>query len=42
MLVPMTGQTRNDLCAAIIEYLEFHTETRINIKSLGVLRELFG
>ena len=42
MLVRMKGETRNRLCEHIISYLEYHTESSINIKSLSVLRELFG
>lgn len=42
MLMPMTGQLRNDLASAVIKYLENHTESSINIRSLQVLRELFS
>ncbi len=42
MLIPLNGRTRNDIADSIIRYLEFHTESAINIKSLQVLRELFG
>lgn len=41
MLIPLSGQLRNDIAASIIKYLEFHTESTINIRSLSVLRELF-
>ena len=41
MLIPLTGQLRNDIASSIIKYLEFHTESTINIRSLSVLRELF-
>lgn len=42
MLIPLTGPVRNDLASSLIRYLEFHTESAINIRSLAVLRELFG
>ncbi len=41
MLIPMTGVKRNELAEGIIRYLEYHTESAININSLNVLRELF-
>lgn len=41
MLVPLTGEERGALCGAIIKYLEHHTESAINIRSLSVLHELF-
>ncbi len=42
MLIPLSGQVRNELASSLIRYLEFHTESSINIRSLAVLRELFG
>lgn len=42
LLIPMNGQQRNALCEEIIRYLEFHTESAINVRSLAVLRELFA
>ncbi len=41
MLVPMSGEKRNALCEDILKYLEHHTESSINVRSLAVLRELF-
>jgi len=41
MLIPLNGETRNALCERIIRYLEFHTESTINIRSLAVLRDLY-
>ena len=41
MLIPLSGRVRNDIASSIIRYLEFHTESSINIRSLSVLRELF-
>ena len=42
MLIPLTGPVRNDLASSLIRYLEFHTESAINIRSLAVLRQLFS
>lgn len=42
MLIPLTGRVRNDMAASIIRYLEFHTESAVNIRSLQVLREFFA
>lgn len=42
MLVPLRGEDRNALCEDLIRYLEYHTESSINIRSLTVLREVFA
>ena len=42
MLLPLTGSTRNEICEEILRYLEFHTEARIDVRSLAVLRELYS
>ena len=42
MLVPLTGPVRNSLCESVLRYLEHHTEQAIRVKSLAVLRELYG
>lgn len=41
MLLPLNGATRNALCEILLQYLSFHTETNIQVKSLAVLRELY-
>lgn len=41
MLVPMNGTTRNEIAEELLRYLEFHTESSVNINSLKVLHELF-
>lgn len=41
MLLPLNGVTRNALCEILLQYLSFHTETNIQVKSLAVLRELY-
>ena len=41
MLIPLSGQTRNEIAEEILRYIEFHTESALNINSLKVLRELF-
>ena len=42
MLIPLNGQTRNQLAEDILRYIEFHTESALSINSLKVLRELFA
>ena len=42
MLVPLSGSVRNSLCESVLRYLEYHTDQTIRIKSLAVLRELYG
>ena len=41
MLIPLNGQTRNQLAEDILRYIEFHTESTLSVNSLKVLRELF-
>ena len=42
MLIPLSGRVRSEIASSIIRYLEFHTESTINIRSLQVLHELFA
>lgn len=42
LLLPLTGEIRSDICEDLLHYLEFHTDARIEIRSLDVLRELFA
>lgn len=42
MLIPLSGAVRNEIAEDILRYLEFHTESSINVNSLKVLRELFA
>ena len=42
MLIPLNGPLRNEIAEEILRYLEFHTESAINVSSLKVLRELFA
>jgi len=41
MLIPLTGADRNAIAEDLLRYLEFHTESSINVRSLKVLRELY-
>lgn len=41
MLIPLNGATRNALCEELLQYLSYHTEYPVQIKSLSVLRELY-
>ncbi len=42
MLIPLNGPTRNEMAEEILRYIEFHTESSLNVNSLKVLRELFA
>lgn len=42
MLIPLNGQTRNEIAEEILRYIEYHTESSVNVNSLKVLRELFA
>ena len=41
MLLPLNGVTRNALCEELLQYLSYHTDSNIQVKSLAVLRELY-
>ena len=41
MLVPLNGEARSEIAELLLRYLSYHTETRIEARSLRVLRELF-
>lgn len=40
MLVPLNGTQRSFLCTRLLKYLEFHLESKLNIRSLAILQEL--
>ena len=42
MLIPLNGVTRNEIAEDILRYIEFHTESSVNVNSLKVLREIFA
>ena len=42
MLIPMNGQVRNEIAEEVLRYIEFHTESSVNVNSLKVLRDLFA
>ena len=41
MLVPLSGEARSDIAERLLRYLSYHAETRIEARSLRVLKELF-
>ena len=41
LLVPLSGEARSEIAELLLRYLGYHTETRIEARSLRVLRELF-
>lgn len=42
MMVPMNGVERNGIAEVMLRYIAYHTESSMNVKSLSVLRELYG
>ena len=42
MLTPLNGTVRNEIAEEILRYIEFHSESAVNVNSLKVLRELFA
>ena len=42
MLMPLSGADRNAIAESILKYIEFHTESAVNVRSLAVLREIYG
>ena len=42
ILIPLSGQVRNEIAEEILRYIEFHSESAVNVNSLKVLRELFA
>lgn len=42
MLLPLSGELRNNLCDCLLRYIEHHSESALRIRSLAVLRELFA
>ena len=42
LLLPLSGEMRNEIAGMLLDYLGFHLEMNLNMRSLRVLRELFG
>ena len=42
LMQPLRGTDRNEIAEAIIRYISYHTEISLNIRSLAILREIFG
>ena len=42
MLFPLSGADRNAIAESILKYIEYHTESAVNVRSLAVLREIYG
>ena len=41
MLLPLNGVARNEIAESLLQYIGFHSDCRLNIRSLAVLRELW-
>lgn len=42
MLLPLRGSDRNEIAECILKYIEHHTESSVNVRSLAVLRDIYG
>lgn len=42
MLEPMNGEERNTMAQILLDYIGFHSDCKVEIRSLKVLRELFS
>lgn len=42
LLYPLNGETRNEIAQILIQYLSYHLDIYLDIKSLKVLRELYA
>ena len=42
LLLPLSGIDRNAIAESILKYIEYHTESAVNVRSLAVLREIYG
>lgn len=42
LLYPLSGRSRNEIAEIIINYLGYHLESHLDIRSLRVLRELYA
>lgn len=41
MLLPLNGESRGQIAEVLLQYLRYHTDSAINVRSLSVLKELF-
>ena len=42
LLLPLSGADRNSIAESILKYNEYDTESAVNVRSLAVLREIYG
>ena len=42
LLLPLSGIDRNAIAESVLKYIEYHTESAVNVRSLAVLREIHG
>lgn len=41
LLIPMNGEQRGAVAGLLLDYIAYHTDTRLNVRSLQVLREIY-
>jgi len=42
LAMPLSGSARSGICSSLLRYLEYYSETPLNVRSLDVLREVFA
>lgn len=42
LLYPLNGKARSDIASILLNYLSYHLDCKLNIRSLDVLKELFA
>lgn len=42
LMMPLNGNTRSEIAEILLQYLGYHCESAINVRSLSVLHELFS
>ena len=41
MLIPLSGEERNAIASLLLDYISYHSDTPVQVRSLAVLRELY-
>lgn len=41
MLIPLNGESRSEIAESLLQYVGYHSDCSLNVRSLAVLRELY-
>ncbi len=41
MLIPLNGESRSEIAESLLQYIGYHSDCSLNVRSLAVLRELY-